>query len=83
MYMTATTYLVIKLQMCVYWLQVIAYHKAVASAQQNAAENQSTGQYASPKEKVDKNKEHEVLHAYECMNIHEGLTIALQYHRCM
>ena len=59
--MHGSCYVVIKLQMCVYWLQVIAYHKAVASAQQNAAESQNTGLYASPKKKVDKNK---VLHTY-------------------
>ena len=77
MRMHDSCYLFIKLQMCVYWLQVIAYHKAVASAQQNAAESQNTGPCASPKKTVDKNKEHEVLHihVYECMNIHKGLII--------
>ena len=43
-----------------HYLQVAAYHKVVASMQQSSVQPDTTGQYASPSETVDGNKNQKV-----------------------
>ena len=38
-------------------MQVIAYHKAVASAQQSSVQHSTTGPYAVPTKTADNNKD--------------------------